>query len=173
MGLEKMKIPVVNAFDDQRPPALIYSEKRIPTEGVNINTDLDFLCCCDCTDDCFDKSKCQCFQMTVAGAKYKNIMEQPEEEISYVYKRLLHTVPTGVYECNSRCKCNSRCLNKVVQQPIQVKLQAFRTKNRGWGLQALHDIPKGTFICIYAGLLYTEKQANAMCHLPGVEVRKL
>jgi histone-lysine N-methyltransferase SETDB1 len=107
--------------------------------------------------------------MTIAGAKYKNIMEQPDEEISYVYKRLLHTVPTGVYECNSRCKCNSRCLNRVVQNPIQVKLQVFRTNKRGWGLQALHDIPKGTFICIYAGLLYTEKQANAMCHLPGVE----
>lgn len=141
-----MKIPVVNAFDNQRPPPLIYSSKRIPTQGVNINTDPAFLSCCDCTDDCFDKTKCQCFRLTIEGAKFNNTMEQPAEEISYVYKRLLHTVPTGIYECNSNCKCSNRCLNRVVQQPIQVKMQVFRTKNRGWGLETLHDIPKGYFL---------------------------
>lgn len=40
----------------------------------------------------------------------------------------------------------------------------FRTKKRGWGLKTVHDIPKGTFICVYAGNLYNEKDANALCH---------
>lgn len=162
-GREGMKIPVVNAFDDQRPPYLEYSPNRIPSKNVKINLDPEFLSCCDCTDDCADKSKCACFQMTIRGAKYKNIMQEHEDDISYVWKRLHHLVPTGIYECNERCKCSKRCLNKVVQQPIQVKMQLFRTKNRGWGLECCHDISKGTFLCIYSGNLYTEKEANALC----------
>lgn len=162
-GKEGMKVSCINAFDNQRPPPLEYSAHRIPMNGVNINTDPEFMSCCDCTDECVDKSKCACFQLTIRGAKYKNLMEEDEENISYLWKRLLSVVPTGIYECNSRCKCSSRCLNKVVQQPVRVKMQLYRTKARGWGLQSLHDIPKGTFICIYAGNLYTEKDANALC----------
>lgn len=67
---EGMKIPVVNAFDDAEPPPLKYSNKRIPMPGVNINTDPEFMSCCDCTDDCVDKSKCACFQLTIQGKFY-------------------------------------------------------------------------------------------------------
>lgn len=162
-GKEGMKVNCINAFDNQRPPPLIYSANRIPMNGVNINTDPEFMSCCDCTDECVDKSKCACFQLTIRGAKYKNLMEEDEENISYLWKRLLSVVPTGIYECNSRCKCSDRCLNKVVQHPVRVKMQLYRTKARGWGLQCLHDIPKGTFLSIYAGNLYTEKDANALC----------
>lgn len=162
-GKEGMPIPVVNAFDNQRPPDMQYSSVRIPTKNVRIDKDPGFLMCCDCTDDCSDKSKCACFQNTIAGAKFRNIMELPDEEISYKYKRLYNMVQTGIYECNQRCKCNAKCFNRVVQQPIKIRMQLYRTKNRGWGLQCLHDIPKGTFICTYVGYLYPEKEANALC----------
>lgn len=69
-------------------------------------------------------------------------------------------MPTGIYECNSRCKCSRTCLNRVAQQPLQMKLQVFKTGNRGWGLRCLNDVPKGSFICIYAGDLLTEQNAN-------------
>lgn len=131
-GKEGMKVQCINAFDDQRPPPLNYSPHRNPMPGVNINTDPEFMSCCDCTDECYDKSKCACFQLTIRGAKYKNLMEEDEEDISYVWKRLLTAVPTGIYECNSRCKCSKRCLNRVVQHPIQVKMQLYRTKQKGW-----------------------------------------
>lgn len=164
-GKEGMKIPIINAFDDQRPPKLEYSAARIPMPGVNINTDPEFMACCDCTDDCADKSKCACFQLTIRGYKYSSQIEDdiPDEDVSYVWKRLLQPVATGIYECHSRCGCTSRCLNKVVQQPIQIKMHLFRTPNRGWGLECCHDIPKGTFICIYAGRLHREEDANALC----------
>lgn len=163
-GKEGMKIPVINAFDNTRPPDLVYSAARIPMKGVHINTDPDFLACCDCKDDCADKSKCACFQMTIQGMKYANRGEELQDDsVSYEWRRLHKQVPTGIYECNSRCKCSSRCLNKVVQNPIQVKMQLYRTKNRGWGLECCHDIPNGTFICIYAGRLYMEDEANALC----------
>lgn len=51
-------------------------------------------------------------------------------------------------------------MNRVAQHLIQLKLQVFKTGNRGWGLRCLNDVPKGSFICIYAGDLLTEQNAN-------------
>lgn len=158
-GKEGMPVPCINYFDDTKPPPMDYSAVRIPTAGVNLNLDEEFLCGCDCTDGCYDKSKCACQQITIAGARYGN-PKLPPEHVGYQFKRLLQAVPTGIYECNSRCKCNKSCLNRVVQFPLQNKLQVFKTNNRGWGLRAVNDIPKGTFICVYAGFLLTEEKAN-------------
>lgn len=36
---------------------------------------------------------------------------------------------------------------------------------KGWGIRCLHDIPQGSFICIYAGNLLTEQAANEVRHL--------
>lgn len=93
------------------------------------------------------------------GASYGNPNILPND-IGYQYKRLLEPVPTGIYECNARCKCSANCLNRVVQNSLQLKLQVFKTSNRGWGLRCINDIPKGTFVCIYAGHLLTEAKAN-------------
>lgn len=43
---------------------------------------------------------------------------------------------------------------------MSLKLQVFKTHNRGWGIRCLNDIPQGTFICIYAGTLHREQTAN-------------
>lgn len=158
-GVEPMPVSMINSYDHSEPPPCIYSNVRTPTEGVNLNLDEDFLCACDCTDDCMDKSKCQCWQLTLAGAKYGN-PDTPIDEIGYEYKRLYDHVPLGIYECNSRCKCKSNCLNRVVQNSLQIKLQVFKTVNRGWGIRCLNDIPRGSFVCCYAGNLLTEQSAN-------------
>ena len=42
-------------------------------------------------------------------------------------------------------------MNRVVQKGIQVRIQVFKTQHMGWGLRALHFIPKGTFVCAYNG----------------------
>ena len=67
---------------------------------------------------------------------------------------------TGIYECNKQCSCGSTCSNRVVQFPIRRRLQVFRTKNNGWGIRALDDIPQGAFICTYAGKLYTDQEGE-------------
>lgn len=38
-----------------------------------------------------------------------------------------------IYECNARCSCGDNCKNRVVQFGRKVKLQIFKTTNRGWG----------------------------------------
>ncbi|XP_017890661.1 histone-lysine N-methyltransferase eggless [Ceratina calcarata] len=158
-GVENVPIPCVNELDHTQPDTIRYSTQREPTEGVNLNLDPDFLCSCDCEDDCQDKTKCQCWQLTIQGATLGGRV--PNTAVGYVYKRLPEPVTTGIYECNSRCKCAVKtCLNRVVQHPLTLKLQVFKTAPRGWGIRCLNDIPLGSFICIYAGRLLTEQGAN-------------
>lgn len=159
-GKENVKIPLVNYVDHSLPNNLIYANERQAYEGVPLNTDSAFLCGCDCTDDCQNKAKCACWQLTIQGsAMLPGGYADPN--VGYYYKRLQERVITGIYECNEQCKCSKKtCLNRVVQHPLQLQLQLFKTPNKGWGLRCVNDIPKGTFICIYAGYLYTEQTAN-------------
>uniref|UniRef100_A0A8C0KPS9 Histone-lysine N-methyltransferase SETMAR n=1 Tax=Canis lupus dingo TaxID=286419 RepID=A0A8C0KPS9_CANLU len=65
-----------------------------------------------------------------------------------------------VFECNVLCQCSDHCRNRVVQQGLQFQLQVFKTDKKGWGLRTLEFIPKGRFVCEYAGevLGYSEVQ---------------
>uniref|UniRef100_H3AIS5 SET domain and mariner transposase fusion gene n=2 Tax=Latimeria chalumnae TaxID=7897 RepID=H3AIS5_LATCH len=56
-----------------------------------------------------------------------------------------------VFECNIMCKCSEDCKNRVVQRGLEFKLQVFKTTKKGWGLCTLDFIPKGRFVCEYAG----------------------
>ncbi|XP_074026625.1 histone-lysine N-methyltransferase eggless [Leptinotarsa decemlineata] len=158
-GLEQVAIPVINGINNEMLDFCNYSIKRVPMEGVHMNLETEFLCGCDCDDDCIDKTKCACWKLTLEGAKYIGKDVDPNS-VGYIYRRLPDQVITGIYECNSRCKCNSTCLNRVVQNPMSLKLQVFKTHNRGWGIRCLNDVPQGSFICIYAGTLHTEAMAN-------------
>ncbi|CAI6367971.1 unnamed protein product [Macrosiphum euphorbiae] len=158
-GQEFRGIPCVNIINIALPPKMDYMTTRQPMPGVNINVDSKFLCGCDCTDNCQDKSKCGCWQMTIEGQKIlPNLYKDPN--IGYSYRRLPERVLTGIYECNKTCKCSSSCSNRVVQNPLSQKLQLFMTEKKGWGVQCLNDIPQGSFICIYVGYLLTETDAN-------------
>ncbi|XP_026812742.1 histone-lysine N-methyltransferase eggless-like [Rhopalosiphum maidis] len=158
-GKEFRGITCVNTIDSTLPPKMDYMTTRQAMPGVNINVESDFLCGCDCTDDCQDKSKCACWQMTIDGQKIlPNLYKDPN--IGYTHRRLPERVLTGIYECNKTCKCSSSCLNRVVQNPLSQKLQLFMTEKKGWGVRCLNDIPQGSFICIYVGYLLTETDAN-------------
>ncbi|XP_050358370.1 histone-lysine N-methyltransferase eggless isoform X2 [Nymphalis io] len=156
-GKENVPVPCVNYYDDSLPEFCSYNTERTPTAGVPLNLDPDFLCGCDCDDDCEDKTKCACWKMTLEGARTIGL---EGDNVGYVYKRLPEPLPSGIYECNSRCKCKHTCLNRVAQHPLQLKLQVFKTLNRGWGIRTLNDVPKGSFLCVYAGNLLTDATAN-------------
>nr|CAD7591759.1 unnamed protein product [Timema genevievae] len=158
-GIENVPVPCVNSIDHTVPDYVPYSTVRQPTAGVFLNTDQEFLTGCNCEDDCNDRSKCSCWQLTIQGTGYGS-SGVVDTTVGYNYKRLPEPVITGIYECNSRCKCSTTCMNRVAQQPLQLRLQVFKTENRGWGIRTLHDIPQGTFICIYAGHLLTDQEAN-------------
>lgn len=39
-------------------------------------------------------------------------------------------------------------------------MELFRTQKKGWGVRALQDIPKGTFVCEYVGEIILEDEAE-------------
>ena len=52
------------------------------------------------------------------------------------------------------------CHNRVLQHGITVRLQAFRVYGMGWGIRALQNIPKGSFICEYVGEIISDSEAE-------------
>lgn len=51
-GKENVPVPCVNYYDEALPEFCSYNTARTPTNGVPLNLDPDFLCGCDCADDC-------------------------------------------------------------------------------------------------------------------------
>lgn len=116
------------------------------------HSDNPFRSGCDCKDDCSNKSKCSCWQLTLDGQK--------KGPSGYRYKRLEGRVDTGIFECNPSCKCSSKCLNRVVKARIEQKLELYETKDRGYGIRCQTDLPKGTFVACYFGDLLHGKTAD-------------
>ncbi|XP_061530207.1 histone-lysine N-methyltransferase SETDB1-B isoform X1 [Phycodurus eques] len=159
-GNEDIPLSCVNEIDSTPPPQVAYSKERIPEDGVYINTSPDFLVGCDCTDGCQDKSKCSCHQLTLQATGCTP-GGQINPNAGFLNKRLEECLPTGIYECNKRCKCCSQmCTNRLVQHGLQVRLQLFKTQNKGWGIRCLDDVAKGSFVCIYAGKILTDDFAD-------------
>eukprot|EP00095_Tigriopus_kingsejongensis_P009519 snap_masked-scaffold561_size136864-processed-gene-0.7 protein:Tk09519 transcript:snap_masked-scaffold561_size136864-processed-gene-0.7-mRNA-1 annotation:"histone-lysine n-" len=158
-GKENVPISCVNSLDKNFPEYVEYSRVRLPQKNVNLNKDEDFLVCCDCTDNCLNKAKCACWQLTI-----QSTAASPDgminANVGYSYRRLHESVPTGIFECNPRCQCKQACVNRVAQNSLRSKLQVFKTERRGWGIRTLCDIPAGGFICIYVGNLYASEEAN-------------
>ena len=115
--------------------------------------------CCICEDECLDRSKCQCQQQTVAVSDSVSGAINPEA--GYTFRSLPELLDTGIYECNSRCSCKTQCVNKVAQNGVQVRMQLFKTQKKGLGVRTVHDIPKGRFLCTYAGTLLTDREAES------------
>lgn len=51
-GKENTRVPCINSLSDQPPPYVEYSAERFTSDGVYLNLDPDFLCGCECTDNC-------------------------------------------------------------------------------------------------------------------------
>lgn len=157
---EDVPLSCVNEIDGTPPPKVAYSKERIPEDGVYINTSSDFLVGCNCTDGCQDKSKCSCHQLTLQATGCTP-GGQINQNAGYLHKRLEECLPTGIYECNKMCRCCAqKCTNRLVQHGLQVRLQLFKTQNKGWGIRCLDDVAKGSFVCIYAGKILTDDFAD-------------
>lgn len=65
-----------------------------------------------------------------------------------------------VYECNGACTCGPDCANRVVQHEVVCSLAVFHTESKGFGIRTLQDIPRGSFVCEYAGEVLTRDEAR-------------
>lgn len=142
-GIEPVPVPLFNEVDGTRLKEFRYRKERWP-HGCFLSAAPFFSVCCDCTDNCTDAQSCACVQLTAragGGAHYR-------------HQRLSEPVRAGLFECSPWCSCRkSLCQNRVVQKGLRVRLQVFRTQDRGWAVRCRDDLDKGTFICIYAGVV--------------------
>lgn len=119
-----------------------------------------------------DQPKCRIFAQTIRGVPAHRVSPHilnkanlrnmkilldlfihlvSEVNISFLY-HCSFFLTLRIYECNKRCKCCAKmCTNRLVQHGLQVRLQLFKTQNKGWGIRCLDDVAKGSFVCIYAG----------------------
>ncbi|XP_057980274.1 histone-lysine N-methyltransferase, H3 lysine-9 specific SUVH1-like [Malania oleifera] len=136
-GAESIPVSLVNDVDDERGPAyftyfptLKYSKSfslTQPSYG------------CNCHNACLPGDlNCSCIR--------KNGGDYP-----YTSNGILVSRKPMVYECGPTCPCFPNCKNRVSQTGLKVRLEVFKTKDRGWGLRSWDPIRAGTFICEYAG----------------------
>ncbi|XP_011919669.1 PREDICTED: histone-lysine N-methyltransferase SETDB2 isoform X4 [Cercocebus atys] len=152
-GVESMPISFCNEIDSRKLPQFKYRKTVWPRTYYLTNFSSMFTDSCDCSEGCIDITKCACLQLTARNAK-TSPLSSDKITTGYKYKRLQRQIPTGIYECSLLCKCNRQlCQNRVVQHGPQVRLQVFKTEQKGWGVRCLDDIDRGTFVCIYSGRL--------------------
>jgi len=78
---------------------------------------------------------------------------QLESEFAYFTNGRVKVSPgMPIYECNSACSCGPECCNRVVQKLRSIPLCIFRTgDDKGWGVKAVSEIKKNSFVCEYTG----------------------
>ncbi|XP_040297997.1 histone-lysine N-methyltransferase EHMT1 isoform X6 [Bufo bufo] len=150
-GYENVPIPCINGEDSESCPINYkYVSQNCVTSPLNVDRNITHLQYCVCIDDC-SSSNCMCSQLSMRCWYDKSGRLLPEFNM---------LEPPLIFECNHACSCWRNCRNRVVQNGLKVRLQMFRTKNMGWGVRSLQEIPMGTFVCEYAGELISDTEAD-------------
>ena len=135
-GAESAPVSLVNDVDDEKGPAYftyfpgLKNEK--PVDPIEPCTG------CNCVGGCLPGSNCSCIK--------KN-----EGYLPYNANSVLVNQKSLLYECGPSCQCPSNCRNRISQSGLRVRLEVFKTKDRGWGLRSWDPLRAGAFICEYAG----------------------
>ncbi|GAA0139559.1 histone modifying enzyme [Lithospermum erythrorhizon] len=136
-GAESLPVSLVNDVDDEKGPDYF---TYIPTPKyakpyVLPEPSLG----CQCNGGCQPGDvRCSCIQKNMGCLPYNPLA------VLMKYQSLIH-------ECGKTCACPSTCRNRMTQVGLKVRLEVFKTKNRGWGLRSWDPIRGGGFICEYAG----------------------
>lgn len=66
-----------------------------------------------------------------------------------------------IFECGELCQCDLRqCQNRVCQRGCQFMVEIFYSKGKGWGVKAVHNIPKGAFMGLYVGEIIADEETK-------------
>ncbi|XAR55835.1 Histone-lysine N-methyltransferase [Bertholletia excelsa] len=136
-GAENLPVSLVNDVDDEKGPAYFtYIPSLKYTKPGNLpQPSLS----CTCRGGCQPGDlNCPCIQKNGGALPYTSL------GVLLSYKSL-------VYECGPSCLCPPNCRNRISQAGLKVRLEVFKTKDKGWGLRSWDPIRSGAFICEYAG----------------------
>ncbi|KAL3585154.1 hypothetical protein D5086_012021 [Populus alba] len=135
-GCETLPVSLVNDVDNEKGPAYFtYS----PNLKYSKPAPRDPFIGCACNGACLPgNEKCDCIQ--------KNGGYLP-----HIVNGVIVSQKSVIYECGPSCQCPPTCRNRVSQGGLRVRLEVFKTKDKGWGLRSWDPIRAGAFICVYAG----------------------
>lgn len=146
---EDIVVTIENDEDFSDPPKFEYLIKNFLNDDQYLvaTSSVKGCKCKDCSKDseCCPKLKGQPFP-------YR------KEKNGRVVMRL--NTADKIIECGDLCECGEECMNRISQRRKEIPLCLFKTKNRGWGVRALANIPKGTFILEYVGELIGQDASN-------------
>nr|GEW95943.1 histone-lysine N-methyltransferase, H3 lysine-9 specific SUVH1-like [Tanacetum cinerariifolium] len=134
-GAENVPICLVNDVDDEKGPAYFtYSQSLKYAKPYTSSKSSS----CRCSNGCQPATNCPCVERNGGYLPY-----------STAGVLLSHNIL--IHECGPSCLCPSTCRNRASQAGLKLRLEVFRTKNKGWGLRSWDPIRAGAFICEYAG----------------------
>uniref|UniRef100_A0A914XPQ7 Histone-lysine N-methyltransferase SETMAR n=1 Tax=Plectus sambesii TaxID=2011161 RepID=A0A914XPQ7_9BILA len=128
-----------------------YVVTNVPGPGSNEDDFATDFAGCSCLLECSQASNCSCLPY---GDNYDSSDG-----------RLLHNLDSSppMLECSVNCGCalnDGPCANRRVQLGIVSRLEVFDTGEKGFGLRAVEAIPKGHFICEYAGEVISAEEVD-------------
>ncbi|MCJ1469168.1 hypothetical protein MMC07_007801 [Pseudocyphellaria aurata] len=158
-------VELINEIDDSSPPVSFnFVNSSIIGEGVE-TVDEGFMSGCNCRDE--NGRNCGCEYRTCGCLQHSAKDERGNLHFPYsagknqgFLRNFYLNSRHHIYECNKNCNCRANCKNKVVQHGRQVRLEIFKTKDRGWGLRCPQDLQKGQFIDTYRGEIITNDVAD-------------
>ncbi|KAM4023189.1 histone-lysine N-methyltransferase SETMAR [Anomaloglossus baeobatrachus] len=131
-GQEALPVPVCGG---QEPvPSFQYTAELVVGPGAELDPSEVTVQGCECRGPCCPAEECACLPH---GENYRHCK--------------LHSAQKPVLECNVLCRCEESCANRETQRGLQYQLQVCPVPGKGWGLRTQESVPKGRFVCEYAG----------------------
>ncbi|XP_062843017.1 histone-lysine N-methyltransferase SETMAR [Trichomycterus rosablanca] len=141
-------------------PNFQYSLENVQGPGCDVDPSELTLPGCSCRVLSCDPSVCPCLHFGSAYTNEGHLIEE-QDGVGACYSR-------PVFECNALCTCGESCQSRVVQNGLRFRLGIFHTENRGWGVETLEALKRGSFVCEYAGEVidFQEARRRQMCQAP-------
>lgn len=164
--LDGPRVSVVNELDESTPSIVFkFINESILGKGVS-KAPSEVMIGCECYQDSrqigCEYTKCGCLEDSAENKNGKKVFPYGKGEKDAGCLRPFYLESRHhIYECNSNCPCDDNCKNRNVQHGRRVKLEIFKTRNRGWGLRCPVPLRKGDFIDTYRGEIITVEEANS------------
>ncbi|XP_066528096.1 histone-lysine N-methyltransferase SETMAR [Hoplias malabaricus] len=154
-GLENVPVLIDNQCGGALP-RFQYTLENIQGPECDIDpSEVTLPGCSCCSLTCApDSCPCLCFGQSYTSEGLLTQQEVREE------KEPGQSFSRPVFECNVLCECRESCSSRVVQKGLKVQLGVFQTLDRGWGVLALEAVPRGCFVCEYAGEVLSFQEAR-------------
>jgi histone-lysine N-methyltransferase SETMAR len=105
---------------------------------------------CGCVGASCDPASCPCARARDGACAYT---------LSGALRAAVGDEEAPLVECGPACGCGARCPNRVTQRRVTAPL-SLRRSSSGWGVVADAALPRGAFVCTYAGELLRCEEAK-------------